>query len=231
MNSIFFAIQATYSHVQLAVFKNSTCIEIIDNFQAKASSHLVTLAETTLQKNSLTLQDLDFLAVDKGPGAFTSLRVALATVNGIAFTRTISLVGVDGLDALVFDAEQAKKQSVTLALLNAYGNDVYYAIKKPTVGLYEKGCKKIDVLLAELQEHTKNEPIVITGNAYSLHKALIHETLTSAHIVHHEQATASAKAIGILALEQKDLTFRIEPNYLKSQYFAIRHPQLSAPHS
>ena len=41
-----------------------------------------------------------FLAVCLGPGAFTGLRVGLATIQGLAFARSLPVVGVSALDAI-----------------------------------------------------------------------------------------------------------------------------------
>ena len=47
-----------------------------------------------------TLDDVSVLAVCLGPGAFTGLRVGLATIQGLAFARSLPVVGVSALDAI-----------------------------------------------------------------------------------------------------------------------------------
>jgi tRNA threonylcarbamoyladenosine biosynthesis protein TsaB len=46
-----------------------------------------------------TLADVSVLAVGLGPGAFTGLRVGLATVQGLAFGRNLPVVGISAFDA------------------------------------------------------------------------------------------------------------------------------------
>jgi len=47
-----------------------------------------------------SLDDVSLLAVAAGPGAFTGLRIGIATMQGLAFARGVPLVGVSALDAL-----------------------------------------------------------------------------------------------------------------------------------
>jgi tRNA threonylcarbamoyladenosine biosynthesis protein TsaB len=47
-----------------------------------------------------TLDDVSVLAVCLGPGAFTGLRVGIATMQGLAFARNLPVVGVSALDAM-----------------------------------------------------------------------------------------------------------------------------------
>lgn len=65
--------------------------------------HTVELApavQDLLTRCKLTAKDLTALGVAIGPGSFTSLRVGLAFVKGLAFARKIPVVGIPTLDIL-----------------------------------------------------------------------------------------------------------------------------------
>lgn len=233
MELTFLSVQATYAHVQIALFRKDICIDIISEQDARASSHLIPYFDKILKRNSLGIEDLNFIAIDRGPGAFTSLRTAVATINGIGLTHKVSVLGIDSLNALMRDVVQSVKaqslaaQSATIVtLLNAYNNDVYFAIAK-TEAKPVSGYKKIDALLADLKADSVQK-FIFAGNGASLHKELIANTLGSKNIHHLDQETATAQSIAFLALEryqQGDTScYRIEPNYVKSQYFAIQKP-------
>jgi tRNA threonylcarbamoyladenosine biosynthesis protein TsaB len=66
--------------------------------------HTIELAGTVeqlLKYNQVKPVDLSVLAVAIGPGSFTSLRIGLALVKGIALSLKIPLLGVPSLDILV----------------------------------------------------------------------------------------------------------------------------------
>lgn len=247
LKNFFVSIQATYAHVNIALFSQGSSIDTIVQDDIRASSHLVMHLDTLLQRNNLTLSDIAFIAMDKGPGAFTSLRVAIATINGIAFACRIPVIGIDGLDALSFQALGIMQQKNTLphtyiivALLNAYNNDVYYAVTQISGGqseLLEKGCQNSGQLFAQLGQRHTNTPILFTGNGTPLHQTLITQ-LFGQQLLDDPLplATCSAQSIGVLAdkqflADQSILSHKIEPNYIKSQHFAIRTPMFSAQRS
>ena len=267
----FISIEGSYSHVEVALFyyknnqyknnqKNNShdSIKILESIEklgsivkneVKASSHLVPYIDTILQENSMTIHDLSFIAIDQGPGAFTSLRVSIATVNGIAFAHKIPLIGVSGLDALCRDNLKAHADSQTsgqdyliVCLLNAFNNDVYFSINKvqdnSIITTLEKSCKKIDILLEELQERpglSKNisntrsqSSIIFTGNGALLHQEIITKTFGEDSLATPLHTICSAQSIAEIALERwestspDDLAYELSPNYMKTQEYPKR---------
>jgi len=229
MSQRFLSIQATYAHACVALFSEHTCLGALTNSHTSASSHLIPLAMQLLAAHNLTLDDISFIAVDQGPGAFTSLRVALATVNGISFARRIPLVGVNSLDALLFQISQENgldSSTLRVAILNAYNNDVYYAYAQNHVlTIPSQGCCKIDQLL-EFLVACSAEHIIMTGNAVALHRQCIDQTLKNKKIAIVHCDVPAVQTIATLGLqawkEQKEHVFWLEPNYLKTQLFAVR---------
>jgi tRNA threonylcarbamoyl adenosine modification protein YeaZ len=63
-------------------------------------SHVLEQIDEVLAEAELSVDDVTALAVGTGPGSFTGLRVGLATVKTMAYTRGLALVGVASSDAL-----------------------------------------------------------------------------------------------------------------------------------
>jgi tRNA threonylcarbamoyladenosine biosynthesis protein TsaB len=82
-----------------------------------------------LAEDGATLDDVQLLAVGLGPGAFTGLRVGLATMQGLAFATGVPIVGVSGLDALAVAAHRAvaDRKSVIGVWLDAGRQEVFAA--------------------------------------------------------------------------------------------------------
>lgn len=214
MSNIFFiSIQGSYNQLEIALFQNSNCLKKVIYSKSRASSHLIPLLNEQLLLQALSIKDLQFIAIDQGPGAFTSLRVAIATVNGIAFNHSIPIIGVNGLEALYFLSH------ATLTLLNAYNNDVYYYFDK------QMGCKNIDVLCEQIK--SSQEIITATGNGVLLHQEKLSLNLGSRFTLsnpYHD--VCPAEYIGQLAydhwLKQENISYELAPIYLKTQLFAVK---------
>src|SRR4029450_11889425 len=65
------------------------------------SSHLIRLVDVVCSQVEYHINDLEGCAVSLGPGGFTSLRVALATAQGLAMATGKPLVGCSTFEALV----------------------------------------------------------------------------------------------------------------------------------
>ena len=103
MDVLFASLQGSYQHFEIAVFKNDVCLEHRIEKKSKASSHFLICFQEILDANNIKPSDLQFIAIDQGPGAFTSLRVTITFVNALAFAQKIPLIGIDGLDALAYE--------------------------------------------------------------------------------------------------------------------------------
>jgi tRNA threonylcarbamoyladenosine biosynthesis protein TsaB len=227
----FIALQGTYSSLEFGFFGSQGIGSVAHYDELRASSNLVPFLEEFLSKNRCTLDALSFIAVDKGPGAFTSLRATIASINGVAFARKIPLIGVNSLEALQVQAcayEQAKSVRFVAALLNAYNNDVYCRIfDQQTNSLVDESCQKIDTLINQLI--ALGTPVLCIGNGVTIYQNDLEQGLASSlKTILPNPATPAAAAIGQIALAEwkksskQDITYSIEPYYLKTQLFAIK---------
>lgn len=228
----YIGIQGSYSGLSAAYF-SETILKKIETLEGmKASSHLIPLLQKLFAEQNITLQGLDFIAADYGPGAFTSLRVTISTLNGIAYASKIPLVTVSGLDALALQAEDfAEKENLeidgVIGLLNAYNNDVYFVMQGS--GVEESGCAKIEEALALGAQCFAEKRILVVGNAVPLHLPAIESVLSGGGIQITQLATplgtCSAEYVGKLGyqywLAGKNIVSEIIPNYLKEQMFTV----------
>ena len=65
------------------------------------ASRLVPLTEEILGETGLTMCDVDAVAVSRGPGSYTGLRVGVSTAKGLCFGSGKPLLSVDTLQILV----------------------------------------------------------------------------------------------------------------------------------
>ena len=231
-DNIFVAIQGTYNSLGIAIFNSDTCIAETSSCDQRASSHLIPHLETFLSSYSLALPDLLFIAVDQGPGAFTSLRVTIATINGIAYGMRKPLVGVDSLDALAWQSQgtvhSQPDRDRMLIMLNAYGNDVYYRYAHD--GVITRGCKPVERLLAEIASHPSKAPLALAGNGVPMHLSAISHAFDGRQPYYTlPDQLPTAVSIGACAWQAWSSGLRghdkLVPLYMKSQEFAMKAPK------
>ena len=84
------------------------------------------LIQSILDRAQFSLNDLSGIAVSIGPGSFTGLRVALATVKGIAYEWGLPVVGISSLHANA--ARVTDADGFICSLLDARKREVYAAL-------------------------------------------------------------------------------------------------------
>ncbi|MBA2307650.1 tRNA (adenosine(37)-N6)-threonylcarbamoyltransferase complex dimerization subunit type 1 TsaB [Candidatus Dependentiae bacterium] len=186
---VFLVIHARYKDVQWGLFKNGTLIEAAADESKKVSKNFLTMLGFLLQKHELSLSDLSFIAAHIGPAPLTTLRVSLATINGFSFAQGIPLVGVNGLEGLLDEHSQLDR--VTVALLNAFCQEVYYGIDDPLEGHSQRTLHKEEPLKASTNSVSRGYgraraeefipylakhypgPLSLVGNGVELYAALI----------------------------------------------------------
>lgn len=213
----FLAIQNTYTDLQIALFKDNICLENIQTDKKTASRDCILLLESVLKKHHLNFQQMQFITVNQGPGPFTTLRVVIATVNGLSFATQIPLIGINALDALL---STYPSKLPTVALLNAFGNDAYYAIRALGTNNLEYGCASIGSFLEIITEKFSSEVLFI-GNGAQIHKEKIENALgKKACFLDPIPETCSIEEIGKLGLQvweqqSKSISKQLQPIYLK----------------
>src|SRR5574338_1026705 len=95
------AVDTSTAQVGLAIYDGS---QVISEYAWRSSQrHTVELAPAVfelLTRCGLKMDDIRALGVALGPGSFTSLRVGLSLVKGLALSKHIPLVGIPTLDIL-----------------------------------------------------------------------------------------------------------------------------------
>lgn len=71
---------------------------------------LMPMVQDVLQGAQVLPSDLDAIAVTRGPGAFTGLRIALAAARGLALSLDIPCVGVTTLEVLALAVPENERQ-------------------------------------------------------------------------------------------------------------------------
>lgn len=182
------ALASTYQGIQVALFQHDSCLIMKDMEKQQASKQIIIALGDMLQEYNLTMHDITFCVVKRGPSPFTTLRTTLATVQGLQAATNVAIVGIDGLHALVYAYYQPA--TTLLVVQNAFGGDVYYALAQSTKQI-QTGYYSLEQLLLWLATISSSQPLHIIGNALPLYEHQIRHavahltTIFSAQIIDH----------------------------------------------
>jgi tRNA threonylcarbamoyladenosine biosynthesis protein TsaB len=181
------------------------------------SQRLFVEIDKALTAADLTLADVDAVALTRGPGSFTGLRIGMSAAKGLCLAAGLALVTVSTLEVLA--ARLLYARHPVCAMLDARKGQVYTALYDTRSGYPEplQAPRAVDptVVLAEFGD-TKT---IFTGDGADAYDELI-EGCEKAVRAPFSCARPEAGSVGWLALRRFDRgevenIATVEPEYLR----------------
>jgi len=178
--------------------------------------------EWLLSEAGVSQDELQAVAVARGPGAFTGVRIGLAAAKTLAQWRQIPLVGVSTLEAIAYPFRRCA-DTLLAPMINARRQQAYTAFFRSEGGALRRLSADL-VLSAEpfveaVHQHIDGLPhLLLPGQADSLPPAF-HESLPGVVCPVYSIITAHAlAALATARLEQGDVDdpMTLAPIYLRS---------------
>jgi tRNA threonylcarbamoyladenosine biosynthesis protein TsaB len=165
------AVDTSTGQVGLALYDGTRVhAEMLWHSQAHHTQELAPAFVGLLQRAGLKTADLTCLAVATGPGSFTSLRVGLAFIKGLALARRLPLIGIPTLDVTaaalavqpipLFAVLQAGRGRIAAARYEA-GPDAWQVKDNPRV------------TTAQALDATIESPTLVCGELSAAERALL----------------------------------------------------------
>ncbi len=208
----------------VSLAKNGNMIDHIENSEGLNHAKLLSVfANELMEKNKLKFKDLSAIAVSKGPGSYTGLRIGVSLAKGLCFGSNIPLIAVSPLQAMSWMVVQ-KRDKIQLKdmgnilfcpMIDARRMEVYTAI-------YNTQLEEVKTVSAEIidensfSEELKENQLIFFGNGSA--KCKEHINSPNAHFI--DDIRTSAQFMCFLSYEALknndfvDLAY-FEPFYLK----------------
>lgn len=100
--------------------------EYIVNNKKNHSEKLMQVLDRVLVDADVTVDDIDVIAVSKGPGSFTGIRIGMACAQGLAHATGKPLIGVNTLDGLAYN--MMNSQGLLCSMINAQRQELYTSL-------------------------------------------------------------------------------------------------------
>lgn len=110
----------------VAVVDDGNVLAALESTEKK--THSVTLLpdiQKALEESELSIDDIDLIAVAKGPGSYTGVRIAVTVAKTLAFTLKKNLVGVSSLKVLAADGDESK---ILVPLMDARNDNAFAGV-------------------------------------------------------------------------------------------------------
>jgi tRNA threonylcarbamoyladenosine biosynthesis protein TsaB len=178
--------------------------------------------EEAMGEAGLQWTDLEAVAVSKGPGSYTGLRIGVAAAKGLCFSLGIPLIAVETLRSMASQCQDA--EGVLIPMLDARRMEAYVAV-------FDAGHRQVEPTRAEIitvdsfSKWSRQGPVHLLGNGAEKCR----ELLTHPNFQFHPGVQPGSREIGLLAAKRfeeglfEDVAY-FEPYYLKEFILQKKKP-------
>lgn len=186
-NPTILAIDTATSACSVALSYDGT---IHQQFEVGSNIHstvLLSMVDSVFEQASLSVKQLDAVAVGQGPGSFTGLRIGVGVGQGIAYGAACPMIGVSSLQALAHAMASQNTSVTVLAGIDARMGEIYWA---------EFAASKADtVMVGEMQVSSPEDVLCsqkhffLVGNAWDVYSEQLNNDIASRVPDMHESFT------------------------------------------
>ena len=166
-----------------------------------------------LKDNNLELSNLDAIAISKGPGSYTGLRIGVSAAKGLCFSLNIPLISVPTLTSLAYQINA--EEGFLVPMLDARRMEVYTAVFSAAGDQLEETSAKI-LDKNSYSEYLEKGKVHFIGSGVTKFK----EICNHSNAIFVEDKMPSAKEMVAIASAKNKISDHenvayFEPYYLK----------------
>lgn len=222
------AIDTSTASCSVAMFKGDHLVgEDVFTEGKTHSSHLLPMVHRILLEGGSDISRMDGIAITRGPGTFTGLRIGLSTAKGLATAIQVPVVGVSSLAALAFPFRQLDRPVV--AMIDARRGEIYHAGYRCGNPVAPTSVGAPETVAAVLPEDA-----ILVGSGATLYRHVFESRCPCVRFADPCQHMIRAASVGMLAMKRfneqdMDAIEALIPDYIRKSDAQIQMPGPSAP--
>lgn len=217
--SLIVSIDTSTRGCSVALHQNGQLLTGYDLLAEKSSSGmLTTLIQNAVEHAGFALSELDAVAVAKGPGSYTGLRIAVSTAKGLCFALNKPLLAVNTLEALALQVSVFfTDDSLFCPMLDARRMEVYCAVFDRALQYVQPTQAKI-IDSESFSELLETRKLVFCGDGAAKCKGVLEVYGNAIFLpvdLYPSAKTVGQLAAGLFEKQQFEEIETFEPYYLK----------------
>ncbi len=176
--------------------------EYTTDFKKTHSQTLLPMIDELTRMTEQDLDTIDAIAVSKGPGSFTGLRIGAATAKGLALALKKPLIQIPTVDAIAYNLYETA--DLICPIMDARRNQVYTGLYEWSEGSFQvvepQMAVSIDEIIEKIRGHQRR--VIFLGDGVPVYSDRIREALSgNAMFAPPHLARQRAGALAVLAAE------------------------------
>lgn len=217
-NPLILLIETATTTCSVALSENGNIIAVKEvNERNVHASHITLFIQEVMQQAGRQFTDLNAVAISKGPGSYTGLRIGVSSAKGLCYALDIPLIGVDTVEAMasgLLSQQLMPQEGLLIPMIDARRMEVY-------TGIFDKDLTPIEAVSAKIVDEGSfveyaDRELYLFGDGADKFK----EVFAAYRNIHFVDFSNSAINLNELALskylnDEKENLAYFEPFYLK----------------
>ena len=222
MNMKILSLDSSATCASVAIFdtvSNKIIGDFFINTKLTHSQTLVPMLDALLKSTKTELSDIDYFAVNTGPGSFTGIRIGVSVAKGMAMALDKKCVSISTLESMAYNFID-EDDVVVCACMDARRNQVYNALFSVKDGVVTRLCEDRAISVVDLLEELKSidKSIVLVGDgAHLCYNSELENNIVLAHDSKRYQHASSVALCAQTYIENNDVlsASSLMPTYLR----------------
>lgn len=210
----------------VSILDNDNLICNLDNDTGRThSENLMPMIKDALSKAKITLNEIDLIVCDIGPGSFTGIRIGIATIKAFSDSLNIPCIGISSLEALAYNINN--NSNLVCSILDCKNDNCYFALYERKEKIFETLIEPqaediystLSILKSYIEYNFENSNITFVGDGSKIYQNQIKETFKESQIADENQDNLNSYNLGICGYEKyinnENSNEEILPLYLK----------------
>lgn len=207
-----------------AISVNGETVALKEEMASNIHAGSLTLfVKEVMDKMGLQFSDLDAVAVSKGPGSYTGLRIGVSTAKGLCFALDKPLIAIDTLQMMAagFVSQHKGHEGLICAMIDARRMEVFTAVFKSDLSYVVPTAAKIIDENSFASELAGEKVTFIGDGAMKCAATLQQDNAVFSELNFNSSGNMSALAYkAFLSARFEDVAY-FEPFYLKDFVLTI----------
>lgn len=210
----------------VALSVNGKIIEIVEESAQNIHASKLTLFVDEVMRNScLPYKELDAVAISKGPGSYTGLRIGVSSAKGLCYALDTPLIAIETLKMMAagFMVQNPNYRGLICPMIDARRMEVYTSLFDNCLNVIEPTAAKIINEESFKHELAQQKITFIGDGAAKCADVLAHEHACFSNENFNSAAYMNDLAIKAFQLKNFEDVAYFEPFYLKD--FVVTAPK------
>lgn len=215
------AFDTVSSNFSIALKKDNNIIEVNKENIKNHNEELLPILNSFLEKNKISLNEINCIVMGIGPGSFTAIRIAFSTIKTICYAKNIPIIGASSLETLYQNI--VSYNGIKLSMIDARKGSIYANIYKYNNKIKENLDLTYEEAVNLIKDiSTKDDTITLCGDGFSKNEDYFLEKLQEYKLNKLDNSYNIIKASNSILISEErynkrqfDNIFSLNPLYIR----------------